>query len=304
MSGKNYLAIDTTGKYLKLLLVYGGGSFYYAGSGENTHSMTLFPCIESLFQKAGCGIADMDCIGVVTGPGSFTGIRIGIAAVKGMCRPRNIPAVPVNTFMLRAAYNKYAGGLGKAPDFCGDHGLLPQSDEAGAFKACFDGEIAAAGMIPAGDLYPVYLQNSYAEGGFAFDISPVSEAEHESVLNIEKAYLTAPYTLAFDGGHIAVAARDRGRIAGFYCAASAPDHIELLSIAVLRGYRRCGVGGALIEDLTARAKELGKKQIFLEVAADNAAAAGLYEKHGFKKLNVRKSYYPDGRDARVMVKDI
>ena len=51
---------------------------------RNTHSVSLMPMVESCLERAGQVLGDMDAIGVVTGPGSFTGIRIGVATVKAL----------------------------------------------------------------------------------------------------------------------------------------------------------------------------------------------------------------------------
>ena len=51
---------------------------------KRTHSTNLMPMIEETLQSAGLELADMDRIAVVIGPGSFTGIRIGVSTVKGL----------------------------------------------------------------------------------------------------------------------------------------------------------------------------------------------------------------------------
>ena len=251
----DYLAIDTTGKSLKLLLSYGGKAYFVSDKSENSHSQTLIPQIEKLLAGAGCGLKDLGCVGVVIGPGSFTGTRIGIAAVKGLCRPRNIPVVPVNNFILKA-YNEYGG-------------------ESECYRACFDAQIKGGGMIPCGELYPLYLQNSYAEGEFKFDIGIEREAS----------------------GQFSVTAKDGGRTVAYYRFIDAPDFIELTDLEVRREYRRIGLGRLLMQDLKERAANSGKEKIFLEVRAGNERAIKLYEKAGFQAYGVRKGYYPDGEDG-------
>ena len=69
-----------------------------------THSQTLIPMIEQLAEKTGVTLENIDAIAVNAGPGSFTGVRIGVAAVKGIAFSRNIPCVSVST-LESMAYN-------------------------------------------------------------------------------------------------------------------------------------------------------------------------------------------------------
>ena len=69
-----------------------------------THSQTLMPMIENTLSAALLNFGDIEGIAVNHGPGSFTGIRIGIAAAKGLAAPRSLPCVGVST-LLSMAYN-------------------------------------------------------------------------------------------------------------------------------------------------------------------------------------------------------
>ena len=69
-----------------------------------THSQTLVPMIEQVSEKTGISLDNIDAIAVNAGPGSFTGVRIGVAAVKGIAFSRNIPCVSVST-LESMAYN-------------------------------------------------------------------------------------------------------------------------------------------------------------------------------------------------------
>ncbi|MBQ7016151.1 MAG: tRNA (adenosine(37)-N6)-threonylcarbamoyltransferase complex dimerization subunit type 1 TsaB [Firmicutes bacterium] len=66
-------------------------------NGALTHSETLMPMIEAVFQAAGRRPEDLDYIALTSGPGSFTGLRIGAATAKGMALGLRIPLIPVNT---------------------------------------------------------------------------------------------------------------------------------------------------------------------------------------------------------------
>lgn len=67
-----------------------------------THSETLLPLVDATLKKAGKSIDDIDSFAVTNGPGSFTGLRIGCALVKGMACDK--PCYPVPT-LLALAYN-------------------------------------------------------------------------------------------------------------------------------------------------------------------------------------------------------
>ena len=61
-----------------------------------THSETLLPLIEGMLHTARRTMEQVDRLAVTVGPGSFTGIRIGLATVKGLAFARGIPCVPVS----------------------------------------------------------------------------------------------------------------------------------------------------------------------------------------------------------------
>ncbi len=67
-----------------------------------THSQTLMPMIERVCGQAGVGCADIDLFAVTKGPGSFTGIRIGISTVKGLAFPGNTDCIGVSTLETAA----------------------------------------------------------------------------------------------------------------------------------------------------------------------------------------------------------
>ncbi len=71
---------------------------------KHTHSQTLLPMVESMLKCADLTLSDIDVIAVTEGPGSFTGLRIGIASVKGMAMGAGKKCIPVST-LEAIAYN-------------------------------------------------------------------------------------------------------------------------------------------------------------------------------------------------------
>ena len=81
----NILAVETAGKTVGVALLQDDRLLYecYLDAGM-THSETLMPLIDNCLKFCGMGCKDIDLYGVNAGPGSFTGLRIGLAAVKGL----------------------------------------------------------------------------------------------------------------------------------------------------------------------------------------------------------------------------
>ncbi len=71
-----------------------------------THSQTLMPMVESILKSAMMNIGEIEGFAVSAGPGSFTGIRIGISAIKGLAAPKKLPCVAVST--LRSMAENYS----------------------------------------------------------------------------------------------------------------------------------------------------------------------------------------------------
>ena len=100
----NILAVDTAGKTAGVALLQDDRLLYevYLDAGM-THSETLMPMIDTCLKMCGMTCAEIDLYGVNAGPGSFTGLRIGLAAVKGLAFPRETLCAPVSTLEALAA---------------------------------------------------------------------------------------------------------------------------------------------------------------------------------------------------------
>ncbi|AFA48425.1 glycoprotease [Acetobacterium woodii DSM 1030] len=78
---------------------------------QKKHSEKLMIAIDHLLVDGGLSIQDMDIFGIVSGPGSFTGLRIGMATVKGFAQALNKPIVGVSTLESLAMNIPFADGL-------------------------------------------------------------------------------------------------------------------------------------------------------------------------------------------------
>lgn len=81
----NLLAVDTTSEQIVLAVSKDGVNDYYVGEeGAKRHNATLLNAMDSFLQKNDLSVDKIDVFGVVVGPGSFTGIRIGVATVNAL----------------------------------------------------------------------------------------------------------------------------------------------------------------------------------------------------------------------------
>lgn len=102
-SFENILTIDSSSNILKLALLFHGDRLVKSEeSAEQSHGQILLKKVDALFESAGISKTDLHAIVVSTGPGSFTGLRIGIAAAKGIAVALGIQIVSVNLFELAA----------------------------------------------------------------------------------------------------------------------------------------------------------------------------------------------------------
>ena len=92
------LALDSTAIAASVALVRDGAlvAEYTVNTGL-THSETLLPMVEAVLKMTHTDINDIDAFACDVGPGSFTGVRIGAATVKGLAFGKNKPCVPVST---------------------------------------------------------------------------------------------------------------------------------------------------------------------------------------------------------------
>ena len=74
------------------------------------HAEKLLLLVDELFEKAGLSFADLDAVAVSQGPGSYTGLRIGVSTAKGIAYALEIPLIGINTLQAMAASQSVAPG--------------------------------------------------------------------------------------------------------------------------------------------------------------------------------------------------
>ncbi len=106
------LAIDTSATVATAALCDGERLLAeYTLNNGNTHSQTVLPMVESLLSAFSLSARDIDLFAVSTGPGSFTGVRIGAATVKGLAFGADTPCVGVSTLEALAENATLHSGL-------------------------------------------------------------------------------------------------------------------------------------------------------------------------------------------------
>lgn len=99
------LALDSSGLVASAALAEDDNLLAeYTVNNKKTHSQTLLPMVEEIVRVTDTELSDVDAIAVAAGPGSFTGLRIGAATVKGLALALEKPIVPVPT-LEGLAYN-------------------------------------------------------------------------------------------------------------------------------------------------------------------------------------------------------
>ena len=195
-----FLAVDTASSHLTVLAQNGDRvSLKYTPDCALRHSVALMGEVEAALDGAGLRTADCDFFCAVTGPGSFTGIRIGVSAAKGFALATGKPTMPLTAFEL-IAYNvsggdfyavadaahghvyacRFTGGAAGEPKYlpCADidssglpaYGYQPivlanytQLDPSGLLAGAVRAKLA--GGEPFGELRPLYVRKSQAEEG-------------------------------------------------------------------------------------------------------------------------------------------
>lgn len=105
MNALLYLGLDTSGITASAAICDENGIIAESILATKlTHSQIILPMVKKLFADAELRLSDVGCIAVANGPGSYTGLRIGIAAVKGMCMSLDCECRGVST-LKALAYN-------------------------------------------------------------------------------------------------------------------------------------------------------------------------------------------------------
>lgn len=130
-----------------------------------------------------------------------------------------------------------------------------------------------------------------------FELRPMGEADLPAVMAIENAIYAFPWTQGNFRDSLAagygcwIYMRD-GELIGYAVVMIAADEAHLLNLSIAAACQRQGCGSLLLRRLCEVARERRVSLIFLEVRPSNTAAQRLYARHGFRKVGLRRAYYP------------
>ena len=107
------LNIETATKNCSVALAKDGKTIVYKEIAEKgySHAERLHVFIEEIIKEAGITFKDMSAVAVSQGPGSYTGLRIGVSAAKGLCYALNIPLISLDTLQVLASQASVSDGL-------------------------------------------------------------------------------------------------------------------------------------------------------------------------------------------------
>lgn len=129
------------------------------------------------------------------------------------------------------------------------------------------------------------------------DLEPMRQEDLSEVLAIENAIYSHPWTLgnfadSLRAGYECRTWRVNGELVGYFILMVAAGEAHLLNLSIADRHQRRGHGSSLLGEAASMARKLGAKNMFLEVRPSNRAAQGLYTRFGFRKVAVRRDYYP------------
>jgi ribosomal-protein-alanine N-acetyltransferase len=128
-------------------------------------------------------------------------------------------------------------------------------------------------------------------------LAPMREADLAAVMAIEDAIYSHPWTRgnfadSLAAGYECRTWRMNEELLGYFVLMVAAGEAHLLNLSVAPAHQRRGHGATLLREASAIARSRGARGIFLEVRPSNAGAQALYTRFGFRKIAVRRGYYP------------
>jgi ribosomal-protein-alanine N-acetyltransferase len=139
-------------------------------------------------------------------------------------------------------------------------------------------------------------------------LGAMREQDLDEVMAIERAIYSHPWTRgnfsdSLRAGYECRTWRLEGELVGYFILLVAAGEAHLLNLSIAARHQRSGHGRALLREAAALARRGGARNVFLEVRPSNLAAQALYARFGFRRVGVRRGYYPaqSGREDALVL---
>jgi ribosomal-protein-alanine N-acetyltransferase len=328
------LLIDTTRDKLVLIILYGAKyDLFISKSRRHRHASMVLTEIDALLQKNGLNKDMIETIGVVVGPGSFTGIRIGVSTANALSYALGAKVIEINSLEVIIKLRD----KGVAIIDCGNENYYILERD-GADNNCYyiaSKEDISKYNLKGIDVYgeemwseeglidvflekkkngycvlkaiPFYIRETSADRGTEnkYSVRKAESDDLQQIIDIELESFNNPWFkesiskyIIQSGCLVLVHKEVQETIVGYLMYQTiSEDEIEILKVALKSEFRGAGLGRFLLDALNEEARERRLTNIILEVAANNIPAIRLYEKNNFKKEGLRKKYYNNNIDA-------
>src|SRR5947207_1085907 len=268
-----FASIETSTEWCSVALWADGEIAALERRAATRHSELALPMLERLLAAAGIGAGQLDALAFGAGPGSFTGLRIACGLAQGLAFARGLPVIGIST-------------------------LEALAEESGATRvvACLDARMRE-----------VYYSALEKRGARWYEVIPaVCVAPSVAPRPPGENWVGCGNGFAVYGDlgltrvlpEVHPSAVAVARLAGPRLQAG-----EVIDAASAAAHQRSGRGSALLRDAASLARSLGARNLFLEVRPSNLGAQALYTRFGFRRIGVRRGYYPapSGREDALVL---
>ena len=256
---------------------------------EKSHSIYLVPMIDEILKENNIECQDLSEILVVNGPGSFTGIRLGVTVAKTLAYTLNIPIKTISSIEAISASIK------------DDNKIITISDTKGKYLGIFENnKLVNELMYLKNADYEQYITNYLNEQTKVIvsdydeiiKLGKIVNEDFEKLFKINNLNRTEKiYVYLYDN-----------KVTGFIHISSNYEIIDILNIVVNPKYEKQGIGTKLINYIIKKKDTIASK-IMLEVREDNLKAINFYQKNNFTIIAKRQNYYKN-KDALIMERNI
>ncbi|MGI6700955.1 MAG: ribosomal protein S18-alanine N-acetyltransferase [Christensenellales bacterium] len=328
----NLLIADTTDKALTVIAVKGDKIYKYFSADNARHNADIIPAINTVLTRSGMSVKDIHAFSAVTGPGSFTGIRIGVSVMNAFSDVTGAKLIGISAFemignnaanaivLIDARNGNYYGAEIKDAKIIKSGNYKEADIDLSLLRKIYRKNIDYSDNLIsiARDKYnsgafvtrlsPLYMKASQAERELIsknYIIRKMDESHLDDVLEIERQSFITPWTKEMyleslsNGDARGYVVESGGEILGYALILQIYDEMHIMRIAIKSAMRRQGYGEKLLRRIIDETAKLNINTITLEVRESNISAKTLYEKFNFECTGLRKNYY-EGKENAII----